>query len=705
MPEFNPELKILVDWDDVGFVPPSSNYSVDANRLLDFPNYFSTGAPQINTNTTGQKYHVASYWQPNDGAPKTFIDYTDLGPYKWTVYDPNSVYFGIPTEYDSTVTKGIQLSASTTYTAGIWFWCGPKDWYFTRLKAWRASGPTATDGTLTTCDAGRWTWVSVTFTTGSTAADSIYYFEFDPFVAGTGTGTGETYHYVACPTLVQGSTGVQWPVLAAEPADMSDLSPWVAAADWSAGLSDEDDLLAGDGQMTITLNNSNREFSPENTDSPLFGKLGPNKRVTVMMYSPTRGFWTALWSGYTKTIEIDPFLTGSNQVRLVCSQQALNLRSTTFDFEIQTIKRAGELFDDILSRNQWRPSLNTIGVVLDHSIIGQNAVLPDDSMFFNSGERDQGQFTFNTVGDAWTNGMDTLTQPIKDVLNAEQGLMWVSRNGQLTFKDRAAYVPPPTADYTLDLDVDVMEAEYRYGHRIRNFVEATYYPKTTSTDVELWNSGTFTVTAGSTRVVYANLRRDDGSVQNVSTINPWGSAAPNSTYTTTEVGGSATDMTGQVTPRVRLLDDRIMVTLHNPFNFSVDFDITIRGSVIDWDSGITLRDSDPSSITQNLNIFGVAFDSPIVSNETNVSSIIKRILDLNKVAYGEFNSITLKTRDIEWLEQMLDITFGTVLSLSESQTGMSNVRHLVIGESWTWQPGIAEVRYTLMNIERYSGAT
>lgn len=112
-----------------------------------------------------------------------------------------------------------------------------------------------------------------------------------------------------------------------------DLTGAVIALDLASGFGAEADHVAQGGQCTITVDNSDRRFSPAYTAGPLVGKLVPYRAVRVQATEGAQT-WT-LFRGYTRQFRPAPGVGGTARALIVCQDALGRLGRDTLSLPLQ----------------------------------------------------------------------------------------------------------------------------------------------------------------------------------------------------------------------------------------------------------------------------------------------------------------------------------------------------------------------------------
>jgi len=158
------------------------------------------------------------------------------------------------------------------------------------------------------------------------------------------------------------------------------------------------------GSMSLTLDNQDRRYTPNNPTSPLYGYLGPGK--PFLFYAEYGGKRFNLFQGFVDDYTIDP--TPMNKSVGVSVLDLLGQMSQiTLSTKLRKGKRTGELINYVLDEIGWDPEKRDI---------------------------DQGA---SVVRYWWVEGGDAL-QAIIDIVNSEglPAITYVDEQGNFVFRDR-----------------------------------------------------------------------------------------------------------------------------------------------------------------------------------------------------------------------------------------------------------------------------
>lgn len=217
--------------------------------------------------------------------------------------------------------------------------------------------------------------------------------------------------------------------------------------------------MARNGTLELTLNNDGGEFFPNNTTSPFYEKLLPNRIILFYVDDVLK------FAGYIENVEV-PLSLKKPKVKLTC-------RQTLQDWS-----------DFFLNKPMYEntPLQNLPGLILD-----DNEVLSpysDDVFVIGSSSYDSEVYTENP-SDVLVNNLDAqLTIPyasiawdkeksvvdaFNDILDIAVGLGFVRADGSVFLCPYYYYITG-TAEHTFNLDTLAEEAKFKSKTKVKNRV-------------------------------------------------------------------------------------------------------------------------------------------------------------------------------------------------------------------------------------------
>lgn len=559
-----------------------------------------------------------------------------------------------------------------------------------------------------------------------------------PTVVGTdtvaGTGDWERFYFTVTPstdvvfavgvvgdgdiaikgfTIQLGSVGTAFQSGAV--ASYDDISDYVLSASWKLGKASIEEYMAYEGVADITLNNDSRMFSAMYTASPLYGYIKPNLRTIIEVKTETG--WHRLWTGWTRTLEVRAGRTSTRQAQLECRQGIFQMKENFIDFTPQFDTSLADIVYNIFESAGWRSAYTPLYTQLNmRNYLSYSTFLQATNDLFT--EIATSNLRLPLVGMDW--GSDTtLYDALKDVMEFQNGGLWVDRQGGIILVDREHYVNP-IADYSLTLDTEVQNADYVYGQDLVNKVVVELDQKVEQTNQIIWDSGVplylqpkrrlgdqynfnlyeidFGTEEGKKRVItYVNPDRDSMD------IDVYRNDTANQRYRdiTVEPISPSEWNTGTEQLWVTVLengDGRYFLQIRSEFYTPAWVHIKVYGNYIEGGSTSVYTYDDVASQTENNIVITERVENPLVYNEEQAKAYANWVLKRKSTPYGEFKSIEIVAGENP--QQIVDITLDAVLSLTEIQTAEENAMHVVIEEKGMYTPSeTLKMTYTLARLD------
>ncbi|MCA0456126.1 MAG: hypothetical protein LCI00_19265 [Chloroflexi bacterium] len=297
-----------------------------------------------------------------------------------------------------------------------------------------------------------------------------------------------------------------------------DLTSRIVSANWYLGFRENYQDMAGDGVLKLVLTNVDKRYSPENSLSPLFGKLVPYRPVRVQSND---GTLRTHWTGWIESIEPKVNQYGERTVEIKAAGPGLFFNDAQTGLEVQENKRTDQIIDLLLEEVIIPPAL-TASTLLDevgYAEVGVSAFLANTVIGHTL---QTGKTTLAYAADNWVRQSSPTDQQekdtfnvyraIKDVVAAERGRFFFDRGGQAVFWNRHHLLTQSTVAATFDNSMNGLDYEYAGLGEFKNEVVVTCSPRTVSpatTDL-LWKLDTpISIPQGRTKRVTASYT--DGS--------------------------------------------------------------------------------------------------------------------------------------------------------------------------------------------------
>jgi len=211
-----------------------------------------------------------------------------------------------------------------------------------------------------------------------------------------------------------------------------DVTAFVASVSIGRGKSQELDRFTA-GQASVTFHNDNRWFDPFYVDSPYFQQFEPRRKVVITSNGITQ------FTGFIDDIDLRYDLGNKSFATISCSDAFLQLTAARLD-EFENVEQfTGQRINTILNR----PEVNW----------------PLSDRDIDTGQQD-------LQADTVSEGTDAL-QYLQLVEQSEPGSLFISKTGNVTFRDRVN-IPPfietvVFADDDTALGVGYNKIEVVYG--------------------------------------------------------------------------------------------------------------------------------------------------------------------------------------------------------------------------------------------------
>ena len=307
-----------------------------------------------------------------------------------------------------------------------------------------------------------------------------------------------------------------------------DVTDRAISANWFLGMRQPYQEMADNSTLTLVLDNSDKRYSPENSSSPLNGKVIPFRPVRIQSDDGTTV--RTHWTGWVESIEPAVNKNGERVAQIVATGSMQFLKATETNIELQENKRTDEIISALVGEVVFPPSLANAWVLgrVGNSELGQTTYLADISGFLWPDPEDEedllhwGRVTLRMAGDNWVRqgGLSNVQkdsfnvyQAINDVVAAEHGKFIFDREGKAYFWNRHHLLKDPAVAATFDDSMTEMAYTFAGLEHVKNEVIVVCHPRTiTDGDQEvLWELGdaVIRVDAGETREVYVKYKDEN----------------------------------------------------------------------------------------------------------------------------------------------------------------------------------------------------
>lgn len=282
--------------------------------------------------------------------------------------------------------------------------------------------------------------------------------------------------------------------------EFDDVTERVISANWFLGFRSRYADVADDSMLDLVLDNSDRRFSPEYTDSPLYGKLLPlrpvqirsatqvvdvnGNRVVDALGNPVVEQRTH-WTGWISRIEMAVGKSGQRTATIVAAGPMMLYAAADTSIAVQRNQRADQIIAQLIQQVIVPPALNGAWILgrVGSSELDSSTWLADTVGY---SDLDEGISTFAYVADNWvqrggssasTNDTFNVYHAIQDVTAAERGHFFFDREGKAIFWNRHHLFYDVPVQVTFD---DTMTGlTYAFGgvDDLKNDIFVTCHPR------------------------------------------------------------------------------------------------------------------------------------------------------------------------------------------------------------------------------------
>ncbi|MCZ7544645.1 MAG: hypothetical protein M5R40_14490 [Anaerolineae bacterium] len=465
-----------------------------------------------------------------------------------------------------------------------------------------------------------------------------------------------------------------------------DISACVLDAEWEIGYARPHDRAAAPGWLALTLDNSDRRFSPAQAAGPLHGDLLPMRYLRVQ--ATHEGATYTLFYGYLRSIEPAAGTRGARRAVFHGVDGVALLDRYPLDLALQKDRRADEIIDAIVQAVAWPPALSGYWVlgVAGHAELGATTRLGGASVYRDF---ETGQETFAYAGDTWFPEQTTALGAIRETCASEYGRFHFTRAGKARFIDR--HWPQAAHSVAAALDDTMADLHYRQAvDPVYNEVVVRMDPREAgAAGSVLWahQGSALRLPANSARTVRAAFVTADGRRHGAgAVITP----APGTDFTANaRADGSGPDYTFasqlavSVTPLAAGADitfrwgavEGVGTPVLGPIYVTA---LQLRGTPLKAFHPEAFAASDALSIARYQRR-RLDLHAPLLNTPATGRAMAHYALRLHKDPAGGVARVTLQGGPA-LIGHILERTLFDVVRLSESQTGLDGGDYFIIAE-------------------------
>lgn len=483
-----------------------------------------------------------------------------------------------------------------------------------------------------------------------------------------------------------------------------DITEYVLAVKGDAGSNtDPTRLTPIDGELSVTLTNVGREFTPRNTESPFYNKIRKHALVEVQA-EVEHNRWEAIWTGMYDRLELDAGTNGPRQATLTALHGLIHMDDQTLVYTPKTNQKTSDMLKDVLEgqrlpakRWAWTPGTSRWGL---------NTFIADPAQY---ADIDETSFVHSIAGAGWSAGM-TVRKALDSLVVNEQGYALLDRDGRYIFRARNRLIPDAevlNSEHIL-VDLEVQDARYEYRGIRATEVEVTYAPRQAYSGIiwETKSENPIKISTLGEAEIMITPETPEGFPVTVFSFQPLKSIHDNPTSSWFRAYNS-------VNPRMEhfvrhtITNEGQRLRLHL-VNTSTDIpDLHIEAAI--YGTGYMTKDKQTLVVRDETNLqmndghaVTLRLNLDLVADEIEARSIANQILHVMRDMADGIFELTYHfgsgLRDRERLKKALSVKPGNVVRLTEHQTAINDLPHLVIGERFEWTPGGITLTQTILPI-------
>lgn len=407
-----------------------------------------------------------------------------------------------------------------------------------------------------------------------------------------------------------------------------------------------------------------------------------------------------LYTGRISEINPTTGIRGDRLTEVICDGYLYEVAGIDIFMPVQQTKRTDELVASMIAASRLYPPgfSGWFAGVPGYSEAGVTTIAGSGVNAYALLET--GRATLPLFGDNLNKGKArpaSIRSALEKVVEAEQGRLFESRRGRITFLNR--HHMAQDLRHALDVTLTDSAAEppqYRYGKRLLNKLTMKVHPRTT--DSVPSTLGTLDravkMEAGEVKPITINYLDDNGNrIGGIDLIAP----VANTDYTAnTAEDGSGVDVTSSVSVALEDGGDRAKWTVTNgyPQFVYIQAGATQRGTKITDYGDLDITVEDEESIRDN-RLAQEAVDYSAIEDVAYAEQLARWMVESQKDPKGEIESVSFKAnRSAILMKYALQNTIGDRGQFSEGQSGADG-EYFIVGERHIWQNKVHQTEWVL----------
>jgi hypothetical protein len=437
------------------------------------------------------------------------------------------------------------------------------------------------------------------------------------------------------------------------------LNPYIHTVEIQAGGKVEFGKIGRNGTMKITFNNENGEFYPNNTESPFYQELLPNRIIKLYDGDVVK------WVGYIERLET-PLSLRKPKATLHCRQYLEDWRDVYMTNPLYVDQTHKSIPEQILDDNLLLSPYAENVFVLGSSSYDEGTYTEAPSAVLDNKFDAELVIPYASVG--WGKEVSVI-DAYSDLIDLVTGFGFIKTTGEFFLCPYSYYITGEV-DHVIDLDSTAEDASFSSQTEIKNVVLIDWNGLRPDNGV----IDTFTIDVpASTRVTQ--------------TIKPKSKTNEEKKYILDGLTFSCADGTVEFT----LIDygiDSVTVEVYSPLNNLEDEEITISGNYLEEKTKVEYTKKNLYSVLKFRQSYNKKLGNQLIANDTMVQSYAGRWLAVLSNDFSYIETIKITNNDTLKLGDIVQFT-------SNKQFLPPNTRHIITGAKHTYSNDTVVSTYNL----------
>lgn len=449
-------LRVGVDWENKGFISLGTKIT-DALNIFPDPLFYNNLQYEISASSTLTKLNSPHSLRSIDSQyDSTYLALSSayLAPVSLKVF-ANTVGDFVDIGVNGS-TRSIPVTANLAYSVKVW--AASRDNFNIAFYQYRTGTGTWSQVDTDALTVGGLNTVSLT---GTVAADATHV-KVRAILDAT---TTDKLIYIQGILITQSTTSPEFFNPGTALCIYDDITSYVMDVNGNEGKSSWDSLLPDEGNLSVTLKNDSRIFSPEYSSGALFGKHKTQKRIIVRLKRNVDAYgddWVTIWSGYISKYDVEPNQFGGRTATIEARQGYFNLEKIIVPRRLFKDGKQTDLLHHVLYYG-YETFGNPTVAKLGWSKLSGATFLFNPAQCFDRFGNDTST-SIPVVGHNWDEFIEA-TELLSWITQFWLGHSFITATGQIGFVDRSWFssLVFDAQDFS-----NYMSYDYEYGIEIRN---------------------------------------------------------------------------------------------------------------------------------------------------------------------------------------------------------------------------------------------